>query len=165
MRLIVATALIAAAMAGCTPATSSPSVEPSVEPSVGSTVPPTASVDPAAQPPTGMLNVDGGDPIPGALGSFEWLDSGSASPWLPGAPINVGAGEVARVSLDPPLGIVSWRARVAARADGDGARRLADGLDQVSFGVPEPGDWTVEVTVQFADGVGSAAYYWRMTVQ
>lgn len=161
MRLIVATALIAVAMSACTPTTPSPSLPQAS----ASSATPSALADPAALPPIGSLSVDGGDLVPGALGSFEWGDTGSASPWLPGTPITVGAGEVARLTLDPPAAMASWRARVAMQADGDGAVRLADGTTQVGFGVPEPGEWTIEITVQFAGGVGSASYYWRMTVQ
>ena len=161
MRLNAAALVIAMVVSACAPAEPTPSARPSV----ASTSTPSGPVDPAAQPPSGSLSVDGGDPVPGALGAYEWLETGSASPWLPGAPITVGRGEVARMALEPPLGIASWRARAATQLDGDDARRLADGLDQVSFGVPEPGEWTIEITVQFAGGVGSASYYWRMTVQ
>ncbi len=36
--------------------------------------------------------------------------------------------------------------------------------EPVSFAAPPPGSWSVNVEVWFADNLGSAAYYWLITV-
>lgn len=118
-------------------------------------------------PPEAFLAAEGGDPVAGQLGSFVWLQSGSDSPWLPGAPIAVGSGEPLTVSLDPDGDIRAWAARyVPADAAGpEGATTLGEGSGPPRFEAPGPGDWTVEVVVEFAAGVGDASYFWRLEVE
>jgi hypothetical protein len=121
---------------------------------------------PAGEPPIAWLSVEGGDPVAGQLGTFIWGDGGSDSPWLPGAPIAVGAREPATVTLDPLVPISSWRARyVPSTADGpDGALTIGNGIGPPAFLAPPAGTWTVEVHVVFADGLGDASYSWQLTI-
>ena len=116
-----------------TPAPSSASAGPSLgaatpAPTRGVTAPPADTAPPAA-----TLVAEGGDPVVGQLGTYAWRDGGSDSPWLPGAPIAVGAGEPLSLSLEPATGIASWRARsVPASADGPDGR----GVTRRRFGFP-----------------------------
>ena len=118
-------------------------------------------------PPDALISVEGGDPVAGALGSFTWRESGSDSPWLPGAPIHVGQGEQLVVSLAGPIAIANW---TAARTrpgslDGSTAIGLGEGRgDLPQFRAPPPGSWSVQVVVWFAANQGSAAYYWLVEV-
>lgn len=157
---LVAGVMLAVVAAACGPAPATPASAPVEPASAGPTFP----ADPLAEPPTAMLAVEGGDPVAGALGSYTWGDVGSGGPWLPGTPITVGAGETATVSVDQRLPITAWRARVAAAPDGSLANGLSSGGPPIAFGVPGPGAWTIEVTIDFRDGIGQATYYWRMTV-
>lgn len=140
------------------------SVGPSIEPPKESPV-----VDPAIpEPPAASIAVEGGDPVVGELGSFSWQNSGSDSPWLPGNPIHVGAGEQLRLTLAEPVRIVEWhvsRQPPRSTLDGYGALRMGEGSrEPVTFAAPPPGSWSVNVDVWFADNLGSAAYYWLITV-
>lgn len=118
-------------------------------------------------PPLAVVAVDGGDPVVGQLGTYTWGDTGSDAPWLPGAPIAVGVGEVLSLTLEPAVAIESWTAsRVPAGSDGPaGALTLGRGTGRASFGVPPPGEWTVVVIVVFADGRGQANYAWAVHVE
>ena len=142
----------------------------SVGPSPGAATPaPTRGVTaPPADtaPPAATLVAEGGDPVVGQLGTYAWRDGGSDSPWLPGAPIAVGAGEPLSLSLEPATGIASWRARsVPASADGpDGAASLGEGSGSPAFAAPGAGTWTIEVHVVFDAGLGDASYFWRLDV-
>ncbi|MEA2621057.1 MAG: hypothetical protein QOC97_1830 [Chloroflexota bacterium] len=142
---------------GSTPATSV-ATGPSAEP--------TASASSTAEPPSASLRVEGGDPVVGQLGSFTWEGAGSDSPWLPGSPITVGAGERMAVTLATDPRVTGWTARRAARGtvDGVGAVGLGQGAIPIAFDPPPSGTWSVQVTVQFASGRGSAVYYWQVTV-
>lgn len=161
--------LLLAACAGCA-TTGRPSVGPSgasaASPPGGSpSLASTAAATPLAEePPVARLAVEGGDSVTGQLGTFIWRDGGTDSPWLPGAPITIGAGEPLSIDLDPAIGVASWRARfVPATADGpDGATVLGEGTGRPAFPSPEPGAWTVEVHVVFADALGDASYFWRV---
>ncbi len=128
--------------------------------------PPDPTPDPD-RPPAASLAVEGGDPVVGDLGAYSWAGGGSDSPWLPGAPIRVGAGEPLRVTLAGAPRTASWTVRAAAapRVGTDGTRALGDGDGDrpIVFPAPRPGSWTVAVTVRFAAG-GSATYYWRVEV-
>ncbi len=117
------------------------------------------------RPPDATLAAEGGDPVVGQLGTYLWGAGGSDSPWLPGAPIVVGTGEPLLVRIAGDVPVASWRARRAPADDVTGveARPSGDGGDVIGFAAPEPGAWTVEVTVQFRDG-GSATYVWRLEV-
>jgi hypothetical protein len=119
------------------------------------------------EPPVASLAVEGGDPVAGRLGSFIWAGGGSDSPWLPGAPMRVGSGERLRLTLAPATDVEAWTAdRVkAGTTDGSGAVRLGSGKSgPIAFDAPPAGRWSVQVTVRFADGLGSAIYYWRLDV-
>ena len=120
----------------------------------------------SAEPPAASLAVDGGDPVVGQLGSFTWNGGGSDSPWLPGSPITVGAGERLSVSLAGDPGVTEWTARRATPGslDGAGAVGLGQGTAEVGFDAPPSGTWSVQLTVRFAGDRGSATYYWKVTV-
>ncbi len=102
-------------------------------------------------PPTALAAVEGGDPVAGQLGTYTWGATGSDSPWLPGAPIRVGTGEIA--DDQPRADRSAWR-RWTARSvplgqDGpDGAIALGQGPPPVRFiELPPPGAWTVELSI------------------
>ena len=86
---------------------------------------------------------------------------------MPGAPITVGQGERLGVALDGGAVVAAWTARrvVVGATDGAGAVALGEGQGPVAFPAPPPGAWSVQVTVQFAGGLGSATYYWQVTVR
>jgi hypothetical protein len=130
-------------------------------------VPETASPSVAVGPPAATLAVDGGDPVAGQLGSYTWSGNGSDSPWLPGAPITVGAGELLTARLDPDAEVASWSARrvAAGTSDGAGAVELGEGAAPIAFAAPATGHWSVQLTVGFAGELGSASYYWDVTVR
>ena len=122
----------------------------------------------AGLPPSATLAADGGDPAVGQLGSYTWLDGGSDSPWLPGTPLAVGAGEPLTVAIGGGVAVADWSARrvTAGRTDGSGAIALGGAAGPpVAFAAPAAGTWSVQVTVRFANDLGSAAYYWRLTVR
>jgi hypothetical protein len=141
----------------------------------------------ATEPPDASLAVEGGDPVAGQLGTFLWGDGGSDSPWLPGSPIAVGAGERLTVTI-AGVDVATWSAkRVPAGTTGgsgatapiglgtggppiafDGATApigLGTGGPPIAFDAPENGSWSVQVTVDFDGGLGSATYYWLVTVR
>ena len=112
-------------------------------------------------PPDALLAAEGGDPSTGQLGTYVWLDSGSDSPWLPGRSAR-GRG---RRAADPharsrTVRSRAWAARYvpAGRPGPRGrARPSATAPAAPRFDAPGPGDWTVEVFVEFAPGVGRGA--------
>jgi hypothetical protein len=130
----------------------------------GQSVPASATI--AAEPPVAELAAEGGDPTEGQLGTFAWRDSGSDSPWLPGARMAVGAGEPLGVAFRPATIVATWAARsVPSTADGPaGATVLGEGAGQPRFEAPRAGTWTVEVHVVFEDGLGDASYFWQLAV-
>lgn len=158
------------------PSTSGPSA--TAAPPASTAAPPASTASAAAQPspspaepssaepPPASLAVEGGDPVDGQLGSFTWADGGSDSPWLPGAPLTVGSGERLTVSVAHGLGVDGWSAsRVpSGTANGVGAVALGSGAAPVTFAAPDPGSWSVQVTLRFAGDLGSATYYWQVTV-
>ena len=146
------------------PISSSPTT-PSV--GIASGLPSTAPTAAAPDgPPDARLSAEGGDPVTGQLGTFTWADAGSDSPWLPGAPIAVGAGEPLTVAFAPDIAIETWRARsVPSTATGpDRATELGIGSGTPTFAAPGAGSWTVEIHVAFGDGAGDASYFWRLDV-
>jgi hypothetical protein len=118
-------------------------------------------------PPDAVLAADGGDPVTGQLGTFVWFDTGSDAPWLPGAALRVGAGEPLTLRLIPDGAIEGWTARFVPTTAGgpDGATMLGQGTGSVAFEAPDPGEWTVEVSITFAGGAGEAVYFWRLEVE
>jgi hypothetical protein len=155
------------------PATGTPAATPSSssDPAATASTGPSAATGTSATaglPPSATLAADGGDPTVGQLGSYTWLDGGSDSPWLPGTPLTVGPGEPLTVAIGGGVAVADWSARrvTAGRTDGSGAIALgAAGGPPVAFAAPGTGTWSVQVTVRFANDLGSAAYYWRLTVR
>lgn len=111
--------------------------------------------------------MDGGDPVVGELGSFSWKNAGSDAPWIPGNPMQVGRGEQLTLSLASSIGIDQWTvARSPGSTFGSDIVGMGDGTGTpVSFAAPPRGTWSVAVNVWFADNLGSASYYWLMTVK
>jgi hypothetical protein len=104
----------------------------------------------------------------GSLGSFTWDGGGSDSPWLPGAPIAVGAGEQLTLTMADGVPVKDWAAKrvPAGTTGGSGAIALGAGAaSPMTFTAPAPGDWSVQLVVTFGDDLGSAAYYWAVTVR
>ena len=101
----------------------------------------------------------------GQLGTYSWAGGGSSSPWLPGAPIAVAAGERMTVMVLPVVVITDWTARLAPAADAGGAQAvvIGSGTGVPIMDVPGPGEWTLAVTVRFGE-FGSATYAWRLDV-
>lgn len=123
---------------------------------------------PAGLPPSATLAAEGGEPATGQLGSYTWLDGGSDSPWLPGTSLTVGAREPLTVTIGGGVGVADWSARrvTAGTSDGSGAIELGQAAGPpVAFAAPAAGSWSVQVTVRFANDLGSATYYWRLTVR
>lgn len=177
--MFVALAVVACVGSVATPATSvGPTATGAVATPVAvetsaATSPPDPTMTPDApapslgEPPAATLAAEGGDAVAGSLGSFVWGDGGSDSPWLPGAPISVGAGETLTVSVGG-LPVQDWTAkRIAAGvSDGVGAVRLGSGAAApITFPAPKPGRWSVQLAVTFAGDLGSATYYWEVTVR
>lgn len=155
------------------PATGTPATTPSSSAGLGATdsagAPATTGMSATAGlPPSATLAADGGDPAVGQLGSYTWLDGGSDSPWLPGTPVTVGAGEPLTVAIGGGVAVADWSARrvTAGRTDGSGAIALGSAAGPpVAFAAPAAGTWSLQVTIRFANDLGSAAYYWRLTVR
>ena len=164
-------ALLAAAVLACGGPASSPTATASptrtAQASPSATVEPSPSVAGREAPPDAALAAEGGDPVTGQLGTYVWLETGSDSPWLPGTPLTVGAGEPLVVTLTPDGAIASWTARyVPADAPGPaGAIMLGQGAGNPAFPAPGPGAWTVEVFLEFGAGAGQASYFWRLEVE
>ena len=118
-------------------------------------------------PPDAVLAAEGGDPVIGQLGTYVWFDTGSDAPWLPGAPLRVGAGEPLTLRLVPDGPIAHWEARYVPADDQgpEGAAALGQGAGSIAFGAPDSGDWTVEVSIEFGGGAGEAHYFWRLEVE
>ncbi len=143
-----------------TPLSASPVTKPSTTPD--------APAPSLGEPPQATLAAEGGDPVAGALGSFTWGDGGSDSPWLAGAPVTVASGEPLTVRLSAGIPVTEWTARrvAAGTPDGLGAIAIATGgATPIAFPAPGRGTWSTQVVVTFGDGLGSAAYYWAITVQ
>lgn len=116
-------------------------------------------------PPDAGLNVEGGDPVTGQLGTFVWGGGGSDSPWLPGAPIGAAAGETLSVTLAPNAAISGWSARLApaSATGGQGAIQVGTGPAAMDVTAPGAGSWTLAVTIAFGD-LGSATYFWLLEI-
>jgi hypothetical protein len=174
---LLAAALLTVATVGCAGAGSSPALtgRPSVPPPtvVPLTTPePSVTSDPPAaslgEPPAATMAAEGGDAVAGSLGSFLWGDGGSDSPWLPGAPVAIGAGESLTVTLPGDIPVTDWVTRriAAGSLDGSGAVSLGSGhAAPIMFAAPAPGAWSVQVAVTFGDDLGAATYYWAATVR
>lgn len=168
--VMIAVALLASACTtGGPPGSRAPSVAPATPlPSEPTAASPSAVASlSATEPPSASLAVEGGDAVAGQLGTFIWGDSGSDSPWLPGSPIAVGTGEPLTVAIGDGVGVATWSARrvPAGTTDGSAAVGLGTGGPPVAFDAPGSGSWSVQVTIDFDDGLGSATYYWLLTVR
>ena len=164
---MVGAAILVGVVIGCGPGATAPQASPaSPVPSVA-----TAAASPTVAgrdaPPDALLAAEGGDPVAGQLGTYLWFETGSDSPWLPGAPLTVGAGEPLTADLQPDGDIATWAARYspAATTRPDVAASLADGTGSPAFAAPGRGTWTVELFVEFAAGAGNAHYFWRLQVE
>jgi hypothetical protein len=159
----VVLAAVAACVGSGTPSSTPTPDDPSTS-TPRAPAPQATTIAPAVVPPVGRLAAEGGDPVSGQLGTYVWRDAGSDSPWLPGAPVKVGAGEPLTVTFDPAIGVASWRARLvpADADDPDGATLLGQGVGDPAFQAPGPGSWTVEVHVAFE--AGDASYFLRFDV-
>jgi hypothetical protein len=143
------------------------SIEPSAEPSnAAAPSEPAVTEPPVPEPPAATIAVEGGDSVVGVLGSYAWMNTGSDSPWIPGAPIHVGRGERLTFKLADPVRLANWTVgRTAAATVGSGVVGMGDGASQsLTFAAPPPGSWSINVSVWFADNLGSAAYYWLISV-
>lgn len=132
------------------------------------TPPPTPR--PAGYPPDALLAAEGGDPVAGEIGSYTWLNAGSDSPWLPGNPITVGAGETLTVTIEPAVNVEQWTAsREVWQVLPGGGPTVGVGQggpgQPITFTAPPPGLWALDVSVWFTGGRGSAAYYWKLEVR
>lgn len=171
-RSVLAILPVALLASACATAGPSGSVVPSTQATTPTPTEVIATPSPAGslsanEPPAATLAVDGGDPVTGQLGSFIWGDGGSDSPWLPGSPIAVGTGERLTVALADGVGVATWSAKrvSAGTTDGSGAVGLGTGGPPIAFDAPGPGSWSVQVTVDFDGGLGSASYYWLVAVR
>ena len=173
--ILGASLVLAACRAGTDPPTppvvslgpTEASVAPSpVDPSPATPSAAATAVVPAG-PPSARLAADGGDPVTGQLGSYVWHDTGSDSPWLPGSPLTVGAGEPLVMTVDGGTSVASWRARMvpADHTDAVGATSLGEGAGPPAFRAPGTGRWTVQVEVTFPNQAGSASYAWLLDVR
>jgi hypothetical protein len=135
---------------------SSPSLSPSAAPS---------DEEPSLEPPPGATLVAGGVRQAGEAGSWAWAGGTSDAPWLPVTAlerVDVPAG-AATVELEGGVDVESWTVGAASADDTEGieVEPLGDGSGTPSFRLPS-GDWVVAVDVRFADGRGSAVYYWHL---
>jgi hypothetical protein len=156
---------VASAVAEATPGAVDPTLAVSESGTgTGSVILPSPS---SAGPPDAALAAEGGDGVTGQLGSFTWNGGGSDSPWLPGTPVDVGAGEPLIVTVADNVVVSDWSARrvPAGTANGSGAVSLGGGQAPITFRAPDPGSWSVQVLARFAGGIGSASYYWQVTVR
>lgn len=167
VRFIAGAAIVAATMLACGPAATPGSTASSPSASASGPAGPSPSVAGRDAPPDAVLAAEGGDPVTGQLGTYVWLETGSDSPWLPGAALSVGAREPLTLELEPATAIATWVARfVPADTEGPaGAVTLGRGSGNPAFGAPGPGDFTVEVAIEFAAGAGNASYFWRLEVE
>jgi len=167
--LMLPAALLASACASAgSSGSTAPSAAVATHPPGGGVVTPSPARSAAAtEPPAATLAAEGGDPVTGQLGSFTWGDGGSDSPWLPGSPISVGSGERLTVALADGVAVATWSAKrvPAGTTDGSGAVGLGTGGPPIAFDAPGTGPWSVQVTVDFDGGLGSASYYWLVSVR
>ncbi len=166
-RLRVATAVLAVLVMGCAspaPSNAPPASLPQAS-APGSHAPATTTV-PGDVPPDAALLVPDGDPVIGQLGSYTWGDSGSDSPWLPGAIAPADGSRSLRFGLSFDVPVAEWRARYATPGEAAPARPvgLAVGALPLEVAAPPVGSWTVALTVVFAGGRGDATYYWRVEI-
>lgn len=124
---------------------------------------------PTTEAPLATL-LAGGAAHPGEVGGFDFGTATQSSPWLPATAldrVDVAAGTPLRVVLDGRGAIADWAAGYARADDtaGDAVTALASGAGpEASFEAPPAGDWVLSVTVVYADGAGTGAYYWHLVI-
>lgn len=183
--------LLAGNVAGCggapeaVPLTVAPTA-PNVTPSVAPTILPSPSPEPTLGPtpsevpeptlgplPEAAVHFAGGD-VPGTLGTFTLVDTGSDAPWLPF--------DMLPAVTTPPDGtlaigfvdgnqIGAWSARIATAEDRTGSdvtgidgRLDGPPVDSVEVGPLPAGRWVLGVYLTRADGTGAGITYWAVTV-
>lgn len=147
---------------------------------------PTATATPSAGPPGAELWLADSEGQPGKLGSYSYRAVSADTPWLPAASLptfNVPTAD-ADLTLAVPLppGIGHWSVSYADATDtGGGSAVVLDSggdfvdpdavppsartaLEEAEFSGPPSGSWVLSATVQFADGMGDATYYWHLVV-
>lgn len=164
---------------------------PALAPTEPASTPPPTSPTPGAneEPPTAQLRLSDGSLVSGKLGSWCY---GTACADIILGPIEqlprfqlTRAGGELEVSLPPPHRFVYWRAQYGSSTDGGTPLELlAEGgvpypdpdvvqptpaspapkLASASFGAPPSGSWLLRVELSFAEGQGSAPYYWHAIV-
>ena len=146
-------------------ATATPRVSPG-PPSIEPASPSPSGAPGLSEPPAAALAVEGGDPVVGELGSFTWNNGGSDAPWVPGTPLRMAIGEQLTLSLAADVPIEHWTVRrTPASSVGTGVTGMGEGSsDPVTVPAPPRGSWSVAIEVWFAGNLGSAAYYWLVTV-
>jgi hypothetical protein len=171
VRLAIAgrTAMLAAAVVGAACNATPGSLAPTTTASLAGTATPVASPVSSsaaplesllAQPPDAFVAVEPMPRVKGALGTYSWLATGSDAPWLPGTPVALPAGRVARITVDPGGRLLGWRLRTGA-ADGSGTNLLGSGTaEPIEFTVPRA-PTTVQLELDYGT-TGTAAWYWAV---
>jgi hypothetical protein len=188
---VVGGSLAICLLAGCA---ASPANSPTPPPAATVSPVPSAAVQTTApgtpteeQPPLAEL-VANGSRVAGRLGS--WCYGNACADIVPGPaelqPRVELAGPATELSfeLPPPERFVYWRASYRATDDetsdmtilGEGGNRNPDPdvvrpestplpeLSAATFTAPPPGEWLLEIRVQFPEGRGDAPYYWYAVV-
>ena len=143
-----------------------PTVEPPsvVEPSTG-----TPTVEPTFDPPPIARLAVGGHVYPGRIGGYTWKTYAESAPWLPATaldPVAVAPESRLSVKLVGTPG-ASWTARVARAVDtnGEHVTGLGEGRGVIVLKAPRTGSWVLSVSIEYAEGLGGGAYYWRLVVR
>jgi hypothetical protein len=176
--VLAALALAALSLTACTrmpattsvPATTATSTAPATLPPASSAGTGSAALtpEPTLEPPPVATLVSGVAEREGEPGGWVWAGGSNSAPWLPASaldPVEIEAGTM-RVELAGDVDVDRWTARAATAEDTAGASLspLGEGVGAPSFETPEPGSWVVAVEVLFADGLGSASYFWNVVV-
>lgn len=160
-------------LASGNPSAGAPTTRPSSEPPAATGEP---SARPAVGPPAAVLVAEGLAPVAGTLGSWSFDNSGSDSPWLPGAGLRevrlaVAMGPIVRLATGERIG--AWSAQVAAANDTRGERSVGAGgretaeppLEQVELEPLQAGRWVLAVRLELANGRGDATWYWLVSAR
>jgi hypothetical protein len=173
--LPVAVLLLAVTVCGCTAAPTS--TTPTAPPAAPVTATPSRTIPSSAeaQPPAAVLAVNGQGSYAAVLGTYVYRGAGSDAPWLPARALRsvaVPAGGRLVVRLADQRVIGAWSARTAPAGDDQGVTvsGLAEQPDEnrrsavIELLAPPPGSWVLAVTLDYADGSGSASYFWLVDV-
>ncbi len=149
-----------------TPAASAVQSPPASPLATASSTPRSSIVAVPPAPPAASLAADGGDPVPGDLGSYTWRGGGSDAPWII-VPARRAArsGPPYRIDLDPPLVPVTWRVVWAPIENGLAGQiqghEQGTGTGIMLTGPRGPGPWSLRLEVDFGPA-GRATWYWRL---